>query len=161
MLHDLYIIGSLANDHVPLVARNLRAQGVRVFDDWKSAYKDADQILWDYYKTRGYDYREAINSPAARNVFEFDKTNLERSHGCLLVLPAGKSAHLELGYMAGRGRFTSVLLDGTPDRLDVMYGFVDHIFTSETELYEWYDRPPDSCRPSGLPKGKTGSQGCS
>ena len=137
--YDLYLIGALANPRVPLIAKNLRAQGVRVFDDWKSAYKDADQILWDYYKERGFNYREVINSPAARNIWEFDKENLERSHGCLLVWPAGKSAHLELGYMAGLGRWTGILLDGTPDRADIMHGLADHIFLDEVELYDYYD----------------------
>ena len=38
-------------------------------------------------------------------------------------MPGGKSAHLELGYMIGRGKRCFVLFDKEPERWDLMYQF--------------------------------------
>ena len=38
----------------------------------------------------------------------------------ILVLPCGRSAHLELGYAAGLGQITGVLMNG-PDEPELMY----------------------------------------
>jgi len=52
----------------------------------------------------------------------------------VLVLPAGKSGHLELGYMIGQGKPGYILLDGEPERFDVMYNFATGVFTNLSDL---------------------------
>jgi len=49
-------------------------------------------------------------------------------------MPAGKSCHLELGYMVGKGKKCYVLFDKEPDRWDIMYGFATDVFFSLDEL---------------------------
>jgi nucleoside 2-deoxyribosyltransferase len=49
-------------------------------------------------------------------------------------MPAGKSAHLELGYMIGRGKPCFVLFDEEPERWDVMYQFATAVCFSYEEL---------------------------
>jgi hypothetical protein len=49
-------------------------------------------------------------------------------------MPAGRSGHLELGYMKGRGKKTYVLFDKEPERWDVMYRFADAVCFSNDEL---------------------------
>ena len=46
----------------------------------------------------------------------------------VLVLPAGKSAHIELGYCIGSGQRGYVLFDKKPTRWDVMYKFAAEVF---------------------------------
>lgn len=118
----IYLIGSLRNPEVPKVASKLRSAGLEVFDDWYSAGPEADDKWRDYEKARGRSYLEALSGLAATHVFEFDRTHLERASAVVLVLPAGKSGHLELGYSLGRGKAGYILLDN-PERWDVMYKF--------------------------------------
>jgi hypothetical protein len=120
----IYLIGSLRNPEVPKVANKLRDAGLEVFDDWYSAGPEADDKWRDYEKGRGRSYMEALAGAAAKNVFQFDKRNLERATSVILVLPAGKSGHLELGWSLGRGVRGYILLD-SPERWDVMYQFAD------------------------------------
>ena len=132
----LYLIGSLRNPEIPVVAQTLRRAGHEVFDDWHAAGPEADDWWKEYEKARGRTLPQALNDYAAMHVFEFDRKHLNRCDGGVLVLPAGRSAHLELGYLAGQGKPTYVLLDGDPDRWDVMYGFTDGVFTTLEELVE-------------------------
>lgn len=119
----IYLIGSLRNPVVGDVAKRLRDAGYEVFDDWRAAGPDADDHWRDYEKARGHDYRMALMGPSANHVFNFDREHIDRADAGVLVLPAGKSAHLELGYMIGRGKPGFILLDQDPDRFDVMYLF--------------------------------------
>ena len=129
----IYLIGSLQNRYIPELARDLRATGREVFDDWQSA-PSADLEWQDYERARGRTYQEAMAGAHARNVVGFDKAHLDRCSAGVLVLPAGKSGHLELGYLIGRGTPAFILLAGEPYRFDIMYGLATGIVASEDEL---------------------------
>ncbi len=133
-----YIIGSLRNPEIPGLARELRkaVPGMRFFDDWYSAGERADDHLWEYEKQKGHGAIEALAGPAAQNVFNFDKKHIDASDIGILVLPAGKSGHLELGYMLGKGKRGYILIDGEPERIDVMYNFATRVFSSFSSLAE-------------------------
>src|SRR5690348_9389879 len=104
MARMIYLIGSLRNPKVPEIAAQLRAKGHEVFDDWYAAGEIADDSWRDYEQQRGRTYAEALKGHAAKHVFEFDLTHLGRASAAVLVLPAGKSSHLELGWMLGKGK---------------------------------------------------------
>jgi hypothetical protein len=133
-IKSIYIIGSLRNETIPRVGRALRAGGVEVFDDWYAAGPEADDYWKAYEQQRGRTYTQALRGRAARNVFAFDRFNLDRCDAAVLVLPAGRSGHLELGYAAGRGKQCFILLPDEHDRWDVMYAFADDVFQSVEEL---------------------------
>lgn len=134
MNKQIYLIGSLRNEQVPIIGNQLRAKGFNVFDDWHAAGPEADDHWKAYEKERGRTYVEALEGAAAKNVFAFDKRNLDASDAAILILPAGKSGHLELGYMAGKGKRTFILMDDKEDRWDVMYQFADDVCHSVTDL---------------------------
>ena len=119
----IYIIGSLKNKDVPEVAEYLRSLGHDVFDEWYSAGPEADDYWQAHCEMRGMNYAEALASPHAECVFEFDRKYLDLADTVVLVLPAGKSGHIELGYALGRGKRGFVLFPNQPDRYDVMYKF--------------------------------------
>jgi hypothetical protein len=134
----IYLVGSLRNGRVPEIANELRAAGYAVFDDWFAAGPEADDWWKKYEQARGRTYKEALKGKAAQNVFRFDKENIDASSVVVLVAPAGRSGHAELGYAAGRGKRTYVLRDLIPDeeRWDVMYAFFDGVFDTVEELCE-------------------------
>jgi hypothetical protein len=131
---SIYLIGSLRNPAVPDIGNRLRAAGHDVFDDWVAGGEHADDA-WQAYETkRGRTYAEALKGKAARNTFRFDETNLLRCEVAVLVAPAGKSAHIELGVMLGKGKPGYVLFDAEPERWDVMYQFATGVFFNTADL---------------------------
>ena len=140
-IKSIYVIGSLRNETVPTVSSWLRSTGLEVFDDWFAAGPEADDYWKAYEVAKGNDYRSALSGHAAQHVFNFDKHHLDRVDAGLLVLPAGRSGHLELGYTIGRGKPGFILLDGDyldEGRFDVMYNFATEVFFSKEEMIEYF-----------------------
>ena len=133
-LKTIYLIGSLRNPKVTEIANELRGIGFDVFDDWMAAGPEADDYWQKYETQRGHSYSEALKGYAARHVYEFDQYHLDRAHIGVLVLPAGKSGHLELGYLCGQYKPTFILLDKDPERFDVMYQFARAVCNNLEEL---------------------------
>lgn len=134
-ISSLYVIGSLRNKNIPNIEKQLRSElGIEIFTDWYCAGKRADDSWMEHEKHRGKTYREALDSYAAEHVFSFDKKHLDRVDGAVLVAPAGKSAHLELGYVIGTGKPGFILLPAEPKRWDVMYKFATKVCMSIPEL---------------------------
>ena len=131
----IYLIGSLRDRNVPIIGEQLRkATGFEIFDQWWTASEDADDWLRDYFKFRGLSYKDAIHSYAAKHIFDFDKHHLDRSDIGVMVMPSGKSCHLELGYLIGCGKPGYVLFDAVPERVDIMYNFATDIFFNTEDL---------------------------
>jgi hypothetical protein len=59
---------------------------------------------------------------------------LEKADVTVLVLPCGRSAHLELGYAVGASRFTVVLLDDPMSEPELMYLMCSKICVSIEEV---------------------------
>jgi hypothetical protein len=130
----IYLIGSLRNENVPYVANQMRAAGLDVFDAWWSAGPEADDCWQRHEEVQGHSYVEALYGSHADCVFEFDRKHLLLSDAAVLLAPAGKSAHLELGWMLGQGKPGYVLLDGEPERFDVMLRFTTGVYMDLADL---------------------------
>ena len=65
-----------------------------------------------------------------QKAFREDKKWLDWAEICILVVPSGKSAHLEAGYIKGQGKRLLIYGEFPPGEFDVMYGFADG-------LYKW------------------------
>lgn len=120
----IYLIGSLKNPEIPKIANELRTEGWEVFDDWFTPGPDADDHWRDYEKARGHNLKQALEGRAAKHIFAFDFKYLDRARYVVLVAPAGKSGHMELGWAIARGKKAFYLLSGDPDRFDVMLQLV-------------------------------------
>ena len=144
----LYLIGSLRNEAVPTLAASLRQQvpEFEIFDDWFAAGPEADD-WWKRYEQSRYGtdaaaYQRGLEGYAANHVFEFDKGHIDSSSHALLVLPAGKSGHMEIMYaLYGAGCDAAILLEPDSDpRWDVMYKFIPNILKDEAGVVEWLRR---------------------
>lgn len=136
----IYLIGSLRNPNIVQVGNRLRAAGYDVFDQWWAPGRETDSFWQEYTKARGQTYREAIQDHYAKHVYDFDKCHLDAADAAVLVLPAGKSAHLEAGYVCGRSKPMIVMFDGEPERYDIMYQFASAFVFSEDELLEEFKK---------------------
>ena len=136
--NKVYLIGSLRNPTITGLSNVLEEQlPVEAFSSWVAAGPEADDYWKQYESERGRSYVEALQGYAAQHVFKFDKHHLDTSDAAILVYPAGKSGHLELGYMAGRGKPTVILLDQDYDRWDVMLAFAGCVTYSWDEAVSY------------------------
>ena len=129
-------MGSLRNAEIPAIGNVLRAAGHEVFDDWHGAGPYADDE-WQRYETeRGRTFAEALAGHACANIVGFDQGYLDEADLGVLVMPAGKSAHMELGYLIGKRTPCFVLFPEPPERYDAMYRLGAQVVFSVDELIE-------------------------
>lgn len=86
-------------------------------------------------EARLYDHIDIFTSaiPGSVKAFNEDRKWLEWCDVCIMLLPCGKSAHIEAGFAAGRGKTLIIYGDGVPGQFEVMYGFAECMYRSD----EW------------------------
>ena len=113
MQKKIYLASSWRNGEQPLVLAELRAAGHDVYDFRNPPHGrggfawSAIDPAWRSWTAAGY--RSALASPIAVDGFNSDFEAMKWADVCVLLLPSGRSAHLELGWMAGAGKRTIVL----------------------------------------------------
>lgn len=136
----IYLASSWQNEEQPAMVALLRGWGHEVYDfrnpphrDGGFAWSDIDGG-WKDWSAEGF--REALLSdPVASHGYLADARAMEWADTFVLLLPCGRSAHLELGWAAGRGKRTVVVLaDGCEPEL--MYLMVNHLVVTLAELAE-------------------------
>lgn len=80
---------------------------------------------------------DALAHPRSQQGFNSDFAAMQRADTFVLVLPCGRSAHLELGWAVGQGKRTAILLDGPRVTPELMYLMVDYIATDVHDLLGW------------------------
>lgn len=122
----IYVASSWRNNFQPEVVETLRAGGHSVYD-FKNpphgqggfSWSDMDEAWKDWSPAQYRD--QLLNSPVAAHGFLTDKRAMEWADTCVLVMPCGRSAHLELGWMAGAGKRSIILLsDGEPELMNLI-----------------------------------------
>ena len=109
----IYVASSWRNPWQPGVVKLLRKLGHTVYDFREPepgvlgfAWSDVDPY-WRSWNP--VEYRKGLAHPIAEDGFSRDMVGLETCDACVLVLPCGSSAHLELGWAVGAGKRTAVL----------------------------------------------------
>jgi hypothetical protein len=82
------------------------------------------------------DYLAMIEHPRSIAGFAADFAAMERATHFVLVLPCGRSSHLELGWAVGTGKPSCVLLDD-PVEPELMYRMVDTLARDVTDVIDW------------------------
>lgn len=93
-------------------------------------------------------YAEGLHHPLAEKQFSADLEALEWADTCVLVLPCGRSAHTEAGWMAGAGKRVIAYI---PEMVEpeLMYKLFDGVVGSIDELIQSLETVPKdskSCR---------------
>lgn len=116
----VYVASSWRNQYQQEVVKELRKRNFDVYD-FKNPEPGNHGFQWseiesDWEAWSAQEFREALNHPVAVSGFGLDMKALQECDVCVLVLPCGRSAHLEAGYAVGAGKRTIILLaDGEPE----------------------------------------------
>jgi nucleoside 2-deoxyribosyltransferase len=133
---NIYVASSFRNERQPTVVHALRELRHAVYDfkdpsntfDWRAHF--TREQLTDPRMFRN----EVLTHPVARAGFKADMSALEGADATVLVLPCGRSAHLELGYAIGAGQTTVILLDDPMSEPELMYSGATYLCTSIEEV---------------------------
>lgn len=138
----VYVASSWRNPIHIAVCAALKASGVAHYD-FKNP-EGGTAFHWSHvmpsYNHETCDekeYLEALTHPVSEAGFQADFAAMEKADACVLVLPCGRSAHLELGWFVGQGKRTAVLLDGPVVVPELMYKMVDYLSPSLFDLLGW------------------------
>lgn len=82
------------------------------------------------------EYLRMIEHPRAIEGYEADFAAMNRADAFVMVLPCGKSAHLEIGWAIGAGKRTAILLEN-PVEPELMYRGADYLARSVIDLLGW------------------------
>lgn len=139
MKRRIYVASSWRNEQQPEVVRALRAAGHEVYD-----FKDSGSFHWSeidpgWQNWTADRFIANLNHPLARAGFATDFAAMLRCEFFVLVMPCGRSAHLEAGWAVGAGKTLVILLsDGEPE---LMYRLAitanGCIRSSIREVVEW------------------------
>lgn len=134
----IYVASSWRNEAFPDVVPALRRAGHEVYD-FRNPRKGSGGFSWDDIDPKWKQwtleqYRDALDHPLAKRGFGSDYAAMKWADTFVLVLPCGRSAHLELGWAVGQGKHTVILLDKMEPEL--MAKMVDHLCTSIEEVLD-------------------------
>lgn len=136
----IYVASSWRNPHQQAIVQVLRAAGHEVYDFRNPApgnigfHWSAIDPHWKDWTPKGL--RLGLGHEIAAGGFGLDFGAMEWADQCVLVLPTGRSAHLEAGWFMGQGRPVTILaLDPIePELMYLLAGSPDAITTSIDEM---------------------------
>lgn len=135
----IYVASSWRNQHQPQVCTWLMNWGHLIYDFRNPpgqagfAWRDIEEGWKDWSQER---YRELLlHHPKAAHGFVADFRGMSWADTCVLVLPSGRSAHLEAGWFSGAQRRLIVYMP-QKEEPDLMYLLAHALVFNRDELFE-------------------------
>ena len=132
----IYVASSWRNNYQPEVVAALRDAGHEVYD-FKNPKEGDKGFHWseidpDWQNWTPEKYRMGLRHPVAEECYYSDYNAMKWADVFVGVQPFGRSASLEMGWAAGAGKKTLLLLDnGEPE---LMVKMCDHICIGMEEM---------------------------
>ena len=135
----IYVASSWRNQYYPEVVARLKEAGHEVYDfrnpphggnGFRWTDVDPKAFEWDFQQ-----YQEGLTHPLAERQFAADLEALEWADTCVLVLPCGRSAHTEAGWMAGAGKRVIAYIPELPEA-ELMYKLFDAVTGTLDDLLQ-------------------------
>jgi hypothetical protein len=132
----IYVASSWRNEHQQRVVRELREANLSTYD-FRNPSEGLSGFSWssidpDWKRWTTDEFIAALGHTTADKGFMYDMHALHECDACLLVLPCGRSAHLEAGYAAGHNK-PLVIYIPEPGEPELMYAMAD-LVTNDLSL---------------------------
>jgi hypothetical protein len=149
----IYVASSWRNQYQQPVVSDLRRAGHSVYDfrnppngvpgfAWSEI--DPEWMAWSASK-----YRELLTThPIAARGFVTDLRGMQWADTCVLVLPCGRSAHLEAGWFCGQGK-RCIILTRDGEEPELMALLATDICISTDEVIKALRKGTPACEPVG------------
>ena len=135
----IYIASSWKNVYlVRTWAEFLRSKGFEVDDFTDNSRGRYVFYFADICNPEETDAIQLLQMSEAQKAFDEDKKWIDWADVVFLLLPAGKSSHLEAGYAKGQEKKLIIFQEQYPKgEFDVMYGFADLLTDDPCEVIEF------------------------
>lgn len=163
MVRRIYVASSWRNPLQPEVVSALRGEGHEVYDFRNPAAGNSgfhwSEVEGGWQSWTPQKFVHLLTShPVAAEGFAFDKAALDWCDTCVLLLPSGRSAHLEAGYARGQGKHLFVLLQPDKFEPELMYLLANGIGCSIGDCLVHLRHADDRCKPAlGWDNAKRGA----
>lgn len=158
----IYISSSWKNEAQPSLVDLLRQHGHQVYDFRHPSGRD-DKNVWEevtasLHMSASYhqeillpeDFDRLLREEKVHDRFNEHFNAMNDADTCILLLPCGRSSHVEAGYMAGNGKRVFVYDTSTHITPELMYFTFNGYFHIEEDLLEALAEPiPGVCRVCG------------
>ena len=155
--HKIYVASSWRNNYQPDVVNELMIAGHEVYD-FKNPH-DVNPLELNPQKTKGFSwseitdkiydsfgvYKETLDHPIAAAGYKKDMDAMLWADVCVLVLPCGRSAHLEAGWFAGMGKPCLVYFPEY-DEPELMVKMCNLITEDFSDVIGWLNEYPSQDR---------------
>ena len=133
----VYVASSWRNEFQQEVVQRLRDNSHEVYD-FRNPTEGDNGFHWSeidkYWESwQPYEYVKHLNHPIAEAGFKKDFDAMKWADVCVLVLPCGRSAHTEAGWMKGVGKRVYVFMP-IHQEPELMYKIYDGVLTEVNEL---------------------------
>lgn len=141
----VYVASSWRNKRQPHIVSTLRELGHQLYDfrnppggtgfGWSQV--DERWKNWTHEE-----YITQLNDPVAVAGFNSDFSAMRWADACALILPCGRSAHIEAGYFADRPhKHLYIVLDENDGTFEpeLMYKLADRIFPSDAAFFTFME----------------------
>jgi len=156
MKRKIYIASSWKNSpFVRGLAVELRRRGHEVFDftDTENRPDGLDIFVFSAgqwalqhgKKPDEIEYKDFLTWEPAIRAFESDKAGLDWANTVIMLLPCGRSSHLEAGYAVGQDKELFIFGDLPLGEFDVMYGFANQCFWKEESFKLFNELSAETC----------------
>ncbi len=138
----IYVASSWRNLSQPMVVELLRRAGHQVYDFRNPPASTGfswSEIDPEWQSWTAEQYIRALSNRRAVEGFRSDFEAMQWADACVLVLPSGRSAHLELGWCAGAGKRTAILT-GDGEEPELMAKMADLVTASLDDVVAWLRR---------------------
>ena len=135
----IYVASSWRNKYQPEVVATLRKAGHEVYD-FRNPKDNPGGFHWadvdeNWQEWQPEEYIRNLTHPVAEPGFKADMDAMLWAASCVLVLPCGRSAHTEAGWMAGRGKKVVVYIPKMEEP-ELMFKLVDAVVDNLDDLLE-------------------------
>lgn len=162
-MSKIYLASSWRNTYQLQVLASLRDSGHEVYDFRNPApgnngfaWGDMDR-RWETWEPA--EFRSALQHPVAQSGFALDYGAMKWADTGVLLLPSGRSAHIEAGYFNGAGKPLHVLMM-EPQEPELMYLMATAIHLTVPELLNALAPAKTSWCGGPLPWCEGGEPGC-
>lgn len=150
----IYISSSWKNEFQQSMVQLLREQNHKVYD-FQHPHGRTDKNVWSDLgvsndNMTNEQFAEAITHQTAVTRFEDHFSAMQDADTCILLLPCGKSSHVEAGYMKGLGKRVFVYSSAKTIQPELMYLVFDGYFHDIDDLLKAIQVPePGVCQICG------------
>lgn len=133
----IYLASSWRNPRQPGIVALLRAAGHEVYD-FRNPVEGNNGFHWSAIDPKwetwdAPEFRRLLDHPVAEDGFALDWKAMQWAEVGVLLLPCGRSAHLEAGYFVGARKPLFILLSGENEP-ELMYKMATGLCVDSVEL---------------------------